>query len=143
MISLPNPKVITTLMQEKVIDLIQQYCDVLRTNFQTYAIESHRKFLDDPETKEYHQQQIDKLCEGEGLYNYTFEKGRKYARIVMHTPQGQRSAHAFVDMNTGDVFKSASWKSPAKNGVRYNLLDDKSRQEMYQRADWAGAHLYA
>lgn len=129
-------------MQEQVLDLIEQYCDVLRTNYQSYAIESHRKFLDDPETKEWHQEQIDKLSEGKGVYEFTYEKGRKYVRIVMHTPEGQRSAHAFVDLNTADVFKSASWKAPAKNGVRYNLLDEKSRQEMYQRADWAGGYLY-
>ena len=129
-------------MKEQVLDLIQQYCDILRTNYQTYSIESHRKFLGDPETKEYHQGQIDKLSEGEGLYKYTFEKGRKYARIVMQMPNGQKSAHAFVDMNTSDVYKAASWKGPAK-GIRYNLLDDKSKEEMYKRADWAGGHLYA
>lgn len=28
-------------------------------------------------------------------------------------------------------------------GVRFNLVDEKSRQEMYQRADWAGGYLYA
>lgn len=130
----------TTLTNEKVIDKIEEFCQVLRTNYQSYAIEGHRKFLDDPETAEWHQQQIDKLSEGEGVYEFTYEKGRKYARIVMHTPQ--RSAHAFVDLNTGDVYKSASWKSPAKNGVRFNLLDDKSREEMYRRADYAGGYLY-
>lgn len=129
-------------MQEQILDLIQQFCDVLRTNYQTYAIESHRKFLDDPETKDYHQKKIDELSMGEGLYNFTYDKARKYAKIILHTPQGQRSAHAFVDLSTGDVYKSASWKAPAKNGVRFNLVDEKSRQEMYQRADWAGGYLY-
>lgn len=142
MISLSNSMTTTTLIQEQVLDLIQQYCDVLRTNFQTYSIENHRKFLDDPETGKWHQQQIDQLCEGEGLYNFYYEKGRKYARIVMQMPNGQRSAHAFVDMNTADVYKAASWKSPAK-GIRYNLLDDKSKEEMYKRADFAGSYLYA
>lgn len=130
----------TTLMQEQILDLIKQYCDVLRTNYQSFAIESHRRSITKGESVEYHQEQIDKLSEGEGVYEFTYEKGRKYAKIVMHTPQ--RSAHAFVDLNTADVFKSASWKAPAKNGVRYNLLDEKSRQEMYQRADWAGGYLY-
>lgn len=130
----------TTLMQDKVIAKIEEFCQVLRTNYQSYAIENHRKSLEKGENVEYHQEQIDKLSEGEGVYQFTYEKGRKYARIVMHTPQ--RSAHAFVDMNTGDVYKSASWKSPAKNGVRYNLLDDKSREEMYRRADFAGGYLY-
>jgi hypothetical protein len=48
----------------------------------------------------------------------------------------------FVDMVTGDCFKPASYKSPAK-GIRYNLLDDKSREEMLLRADWVGKYLYA
>lgn len=130
----------TSLMKEQVLDLIQQYCDVLRTNFQSYSIKQHQDKIELGENVEYHQEQIDKLSEGEGVYTFTYEKGRKYARIVMHTPQ--RSAHAFVDLNTGDVYKSASWKAPAKNGVRFNLLDEKSRQEMYQRADYAGGYLY-
>ncbi len=133
----------TTLMTEKVIDRIEEFCRVLRTNYQEYSIASHRRHLDDPETQEWHQKQIDALAMGEGVDEYTYEKGRKYARIIHITqPSGQRSAHAFVDLNTGDVYKSASWKSPAK-GVRYNLMDDKSREEMYQRADWAGGYLYA
>jgi len=127
-------------MQEQILDLIEQYCDVLRTNFQSYSIARHQEYIAKGENVDYHQKCIDKLCEGEGVYTFTYEKGRKYARIVMHTPQ--RSAHAFVDLNTGDVYKSASWKAPAKNGVRFNLLDEKSRQEMYQRADWAGGYLY-
>ena len=55
---------------------------------------------------------------------------------------GQRdSIHAFIDKKTGDVFKPASFKAPAK-GVRYNMLNMKSRQEMFERADWAGSYLY-
>lgn len=129
-------------MTEKVIDRIEEFCRVLRTNYQEYAIASHRKHLDDPETQEWHLKQIDAIAIGEGVDDYVYEKGRKYARIIHVTkPSNQRSAHAFVDLNTGDVYKSASWKSPAK-GVRFNLMDDKSREEMYQRADWAGGYLY-
>ena len=131
----------TTLMQEQILDLIEQFCDVLRNNYQEYSIASHRKHLDDPETQEWHLEQITKLAMGEGVDEFTFEKGRKYAKIVHKNSSGQRSAHAFVDMNTGDVYKSASWKSPAK-GIRYNLVDEKSRHEMYQRADWSGGYLY-
>jgi len=47
----------------------------------------------------------------------------------------------FVDMKTGDCYKPASYKAPAK-GIRYNLLDDKSREEMLGRADWVGSYLY-
>jgi hypothetical protein len=44
-------------------------------------------------------------------------------------------------MKTGDCYKPASYKAPAK-GIRYNLLDDKSREEMLGRADWCGSYLY-
>ena len=126
--------------QKTVIERIEEMCDVLRTNYQTYSIEMHRISIAKGNDVDYHQQRIDELSMGEGVYNYTYEKGRKYAKIVMHS-NGSHSAHAFVDLKTGEIYKAASWRSPAK-GVRYNLLDDKSREEMYQRADWAGSYLY-
>ena len=124
----------------KVLDYAQVLCEVLRTNYQSYAIEGHRKFLDDPETKEYHRQQIDKLCEGEDVADFYIDTLRKYYKIVMSN-RNQKSVHCFIDKETGDVFKSASWKSPAK-GVRFNLLDDNSREECYRRADWTSSYLY-
>lgn len=132
----------TTLTNEKVIDKIEEMCRVLRTNFQSYAIEMHRKYMDRGENVEYHQKRIEELSMGDGVDDFTFTKGKKYAKIIHHSSAGQKSAHAFVDMNTGDVYKSASWNAPAK-GVRYNLLDDQSCSEMYKRADWAGGYLYA
>ena len=129
----------TTLTTEKVIDKIEQFCDVLRTNFQSYCIARHKEYIAKGENVDYHKEQIDKLCIGEGVDEYTYVKGKKYAKII-HVSHGQRSAHAFVDLNTGDVYKSASWNAPAK-GVRYNLMDEKSCEQMYQRADWAGGYL--
>ena len=132
----------TTLTTEQVIDKIEQFCDVLRTNYQSYSIAQHRKYLDKGDSVDYHQEQIDKLCEGKGVDQYIYTKGKKYAKIIhVISGSGQRSAHAFVDLTTGDVYKSASWTAPAK-GIRYNLMDDNSREEMYKRADWAGSYLY-
>jgi len=131
----------TTLTTEKVLDRIDEMCRVLRTNYQSYSIARHREYIQRDENVEYHKTRIDELAMGEGVDDFTYEKGKKYARIVHVSSGGQRSAHAFVDLNTGDVFKSASWKAPAK-GIRYNLLNDQSRTEMYQRADWAGGYLY-
>jgi hypothetical protein len=124
----------------KVLDYAQVLCEVLRTNYQSYAIDGHRKFLDDPETKEYHRQQIDKLCEGEDVADFYIDTLRKYYKVVM-SHRNQKSVHCFIDKETGSVLKSASWKSPAK-GERFNLLDDKSREECYRRADWASSYLY-
>ena len=54
---------------------------------------------------------------------------------------GGNSVHAFVDKKTGEVYKPASFKAPAKI-VRYNLLMIESREECFARADWAGGYLY-
>jgi len=74
-------------------------------------------------------------------YKFYIESGRKYHKIIMETGSGSRSAHAFVDKKTGEVYKSASWKSPAK-GVRYNLLIISDREKCLENADWAGGYLY-
>ena len=72
---------------------------------------------------------------------YIQEGGRKYHKIVMEYDNGSKSVHAFIDKKTGDVFKPASFKAPAKI-ARYNVLNIQSREEMLERADWAGGYLY-
>ena len=72
---------------------------------------------------------------------YIQEGGRKYHKIVMEYDNGSKSVHAFIDKKTGDVFKPASFKAPAKI-ARYNVLRIESREEMFERADWAGGYLY-
>lgn len=57
-----------------------------------------------------------------GAFNVTFEKGRKFLRVVTAYGQHHRSAWGFVDVATGEIFKAASWKAPAK-GARGNLYD--------------------
>ena len=74
-------------------------------------------------------------------YKFCIESGRKYHKIVMETGYGNRSVHAFVDQKTGEVYKAASFKAPAKH-VRYNLLSIESREKCFERADWAGGYLY-
>ena len=131
----------TTATADKVLQYTQTLCEVLRTNYQSYRIDSHRKYIDKGENVEWHQEQIDKLCEGQGVPEFSINTLRKYHKIIMKD-YNQSHVHLFVDKETGDVYKPASFKAPAK-GVRYNLLDDTSREEMYQRADWAGSYLYA
>ena len=74
-------------------------------------------------------------------YKFYIESGRKYHKLIMETGGNSRSVHAFVDKKTGEVYKPASFKAPAKI-VRYNLLSIKSREECFERADWAGGYLY-
>ena len=83
---------------------------------------------------------------------FRVQKGKRYLKVIQvefETWEGSKyynqyrdsSVHAFIDKNTGDVYKPASWKSPAKH-VRYNLLDPKSREYCYKVADWVGSYLY-
>ena len=72
---------------------------------------------------------------------YIEEGGRKYHKLMMETNTGSRSVHAFVDKKTGEVYKAASFKAPAK-GVRYDLRIIEQREWLLQHADWAGGYLY-
>ena len=78
-------------------------------------------------------------------YKFVIESGRKYHKIVMEVPNNNRppsrSVHAFVDKKTGEVYKAASFKAPAKH-VRFNLLLIKDREWLLENADWAGGYLY-
>ena len=49
--------------------------------------------------------------------------------------------HAFVDKKTGEVYKPASWKSPAKH-VRYDMRIITEREYIFNNCDWAGGYLY-
>ena len=77
-------------------------------------------------------------------YDFAIEEGQKYYKIVNGyvSEDGrieQRGVHAFVDKKTGDIYKPASWRAPAK-GVRFNVLNDVEMLEKF--ADWAGGYLY-
>ena len=75
------------------------------------------------------------------VYKFYPEEGRKYFKIIMETGAGSRSVHAFVDKKTGEVYKPASFKAPAKI-VRFNLCLIKDREWLLENADWAGGYLY-
>lgn len=75
-------------------------------------------------------------------YDYIFESGRKYHKVIMIDSSGGRSLHAFVDRKTGEIYKSSSWKAPAK-GVRYDLRSIEQREWLFEHATWHGSYLYA
>ena len=74
------------------------------------------------------------------VYKFFIEEGRKYLKIVMDA-HGSKSVHAFVDKKTGEVYKPASFKAPAKH-VRYDLCLLSHREWLFEHADWAGGYLY-
>ena len=68
---------------------------------------------------------------------FSITTGRKYHKIL----DRKGSVHAFVNKETGEVFKPASWNAPAKH-VRYDLRRIKQRRECFANADWSGSYLY-
>ena len=116
--------------------------EALKDNYRQYAIRGHQKFVDDADTHEYHVRRIDELKAGDCSIDYQVETGKKYHKVVFIDGGGSRSVHAFIDKQTGEVYKSASWKSPAK-GVRDDLRLIADREYLLQNADWSGGYLYA
>jgi hypothetical protein len=51
------------------------------------------------------------------------------------------SVHAFIDRKTGEVYKAASYKAPAK-GVRFDLRLIEQREWLFENATWHGSYLY-
>ena len=87
------------------------------------------------------EQRIEEIRNGDH-YKFIIETGRKYHKIIMVTEDGARSVHAFIDKKTGEVYMAASWKAPAKNGVRFDLRIIEQREWVLENCDWAGGYLY-
>ena len=74
-------------------------------------------------------------------YSYGLISGRKYHKVMQCIDGQIESVHAFIDKKTGEVYKAASIKAPAK-GVRFNLLIIQEREFVLENCDWAGGYLY-
>ena len=117
--------------------------EALKDNYRQYSIRGHQRSVERFDaTPGYHQQKIDELKSGKCDIDYTVETGKKYHKVIFVDGGGNRSVHCFIDKNTGEVYKSATWKSPAK-GVRYDLRLIKDREYLLENADWSGGYLYA
>jgi hypothetical protein len=125
--------------------------EALKDNYRQYAIRGHQRSVENYDftydgspsvQSQYHQRKIDELKSGILPIDYKVETGKKYHKVVFIDGGGSRSVHAFIDKQTGEVYKSASWKAPAK-GVRYDLRLIADREYLLQNADWSGGYLYA
>ena len=146
-------------LQRRIEDYVIQYCEALEENFRQYSIDSMTRNLDEkrnPEYKSYYQEQLDAINNGTAnLYKFDYQIGKKYIKVFnlqyseasdyYNRPAGYRagSVTAFIDKNTGEVYKPASWKAPAKH-VRFDLRIIKEREFLHnpKNVDWAGGHLY-
>ena len=133
-------------IEENVLLWTQMLCEALEQDYIETSIRRH-KFFAANETgnteimNKVTEQRIADLKNGDH-YKYVIETGRKYHKIIMVTEDGARSVHAFVDKKTGEMYMAASWKAPAKNGVRFDLRIIEQREFVLENCDWAGGYLY-
>ena len=117
-------------------------CQALEQDFVRESIRRAEFFAtSNPDNKEFYENKIADLKRNIGTYQFTVDTGRKYHKVMMTTDGNSRSVHCFIDKKTGDVLKAESWKSPSK-GVRYNLLDEYSREKCYDECGWTTHYLY-
>ena len=104
---------------------------------------------------EYAREQLDAIENGTAnLMWFKVYSGKRYYKIVQQefeTWEGSKnfnqyrdgSVHAFVNKETGEVFKPASWAAPAKH-VRYDLRIIKHREFLFNSNNTgrAGGYLY-
>ena len=148
-------------LQRRVENWVAEYCDALEENFKQYSIDSYKRNIDNPSSitegyKSYYQEQLEKIENWTAnLYKFDYKVGKKFIKVFnlqyeeaneyYNRKAGYRSGSvtAFIDKNTGEVYKPASWKSPAKH-VRYDLRIIRHREFLHnpKNVDWAGGHLY-
>ena len=130
----------------EVEDYVLQLADRLEAQYKEYHIRMISNF-----TSDYSKKQLEDVKNGTAnLMRFVVTKGRKYFKITAHeydtfqdrNEYREGSVNCFVNKNTGEVYKPASYNSPHTKHVRYNLLDEDSRAECLLRADWSGGYLY-
>ena len=145
----------TALFQQEMKNIeeyAQTLCDTLEENFKQDSIASYKRMA--MTDSGYATKRLEEIENGTAnLYKFVVQKGRKYLKIInqQYDDMGPNpsyeykngSVHAFIDRETGDVYKPAGWAKPAKH-VRYNLLERSDRNFLfdYRNVGWAGGYLY-
>ena len=148
-------------IQRRIEDHVIKYCETLEENFKQYTIRSYKRNIENPTSategyKSYYEEQLQKIEDGtENLYKFVFKTGKKFHKVYFleykekcdyyNRPAGYSagSVHCFIDKQTGEVYKPASWKAPAKH-VRFDLRLIQDREFLFNpnNISWAGGHLY-
>ena len=147
---------VQTTLEERVLEWTELLCESLAENYRQY----HRRMIEnnhavfnakgDRELTRYAQEQMDALNDGtfKGM-KFTITSGKKYYKIISNDwddrTEDYRSGgvHAFVDKKTGEIYKPAGWKSPAKH-VRFDMRVIREREFVLNpiNCGWAGGYLY-
>ena len=138
-------------IEDRVAGWVQTYADTITKNYRDYHIRTLKGNLSG-NYPEYARQQLDEIEKGtEKLMYFNVKTGKKYYKIVQmefdtfqdRNEYREGSVHAFVDKQTGQVYKPASWQAPAKH-VRFDLRIIRDREFLFNsnNTGWAGGYLY-
>ena len=119
----------------------EMLCEALEQNFLEQSIKRAKFLMPSSDNPQYWADRIEDYKAGKDVYKFSIVTGRKYHKIVQTCCDGSNSVHAFVDKNTGELYKAASWKAPAKD-VRFDLRIIEQREFVLENCDWAGGYLY-
>ena len=146
-------------IQRRIEDHVIKYCETLEENFKQYSLRSYQRNIEEqrfPENTKYYQDRVDEINNGTAnLYKFVFKTGKKFHKVYFLQYEEANeyynrkagytagSVHCFIDKQTGEVYKPASWKAPAKH-VRFDLRLIQDREFLFNpnNIDWAGGHLY-
>ena len=146
-------------IQRRIEDYVIKYCETLEENFKQYSLDSFERNIKEnrfPENTKYYQDRVDEINNGTAnLYKFVYKTGKKFHKVYFlqyeeandyyNRKAGYRagSVHAFIDKQTGEVYKPASWKAPAKI-VRFDLRLITDREFLFNpnNISWSGGHLY-
>ena len=138
-------------IEDRVAGWVQTYADTITKNYRDYHIRTLKGNLSG-NYPEYAREQLDEIENGTAkLYWYKIKTGKKFYKIVQmefdtfqnRNEYREGSVHAFVDKQTGQVYKPASWQAPAKH-VRFDLRIIREREFLFNsnNTGWAGGYLY-
>ena len=129
---------------------VDDYCKALDENFKQWTVTSLEHNLKRGPECTYSANQLVEIMQGKAkLDKFRYYEGKKYLKVVREeydeTNDRWRdtTVHAFVDRETGEVYKPASWKAPAKH-VRFNFCNKKDMLFLTDPrcVGWAGGYLY-
>ena len=133
---------------------VEDYAKAITENYRRYHIRTLNGNLHG-NYPEYAREQLDAIENGTAnLMWFKVYSGKRYYKIVQQEFEtwekskyyGQyrdSSVHSFVDKETGDVYKPASWSAPAKH-IRYTFQNVDHLKFLLNpdNVDWAGGYLY-
>ena len=146
-------------IQRRIEDYVIKYCETLEENFKQYSLRSFERNIQEnrfPENTKYYQDRVDEINNGTAnLYKFVYKTGKKFHKVYFLQYEEANeyynrkagytagSVHCFIDKQTGEVYKPASWKAPAKH-VRFDLRLIQDREFLFNpnNISWAGSHLY-